>query len=265
MQTLAEQPIVIKAKASAVSLVAWRPTVGVLFVVTLFYLSQVIGAIIVQIYPLIKHWTSAQATAWLSSSVVAQFIYILIAELVVIGGIYWFLRLYRSSWSIIGLRKPRWRDLAYGLMAVLPYYILYLLSVVVISQFIPGLNVKQQQEIGFTNIHGTWPLILTFISLVVLPPLTEEIMVRGFLYSSLKKGLPLLWAALITSLIFASAHLPEGGASGPLYIAAIDTFVLSLVLIFLREKTGSLWSSITLHAIKNGVAFFALFIVHMPK
>ena len=60
-----------------------------------------------------------------------------------------------------------------------------------------------------------------------------------------------------------SAHLPEGGAAGPLYIAAIDTFILSLFLIYLREKTGSLWSSMTLHATKNGVAFMVLYVLHV--
>jgi membrane protease YdiL (CAAX protease family) len=48
-----------------------------------------------------------------------------------------------------------------------------------------------------------------------------------------------------------------------LYIAAIDTFTLSLILVYLREKTGGLWSSMGLHAIKNGIAFVSLFIVHV--
>jgi membrane protease YdiL (CAAX protease family) len=146
------------------------------------------------------------------------------------------------------------------LAAVPFYFVLYLLSVGLISHFVPGLNVNQQQQIGFNNVHGAAPLVMTFISLVVLPPLAEEIMVRGFLYSSLKKALPTASAVIVTSALFASAHLPEGGAAGPLYIAALDTFVLSLVLIYLREKTGSLWASITLHAIKNGIAFVALFV-----
>ena len=141
------------------------------------------------------------------------------------------------------------------------YYVLYLLTVGLVSHFVPSLNVNQHQDIGFTNVHGFAPLLFTFISLVILPPITEEIMVRGFLYSSLKKGMPTIAAVIVTSAIFASAHLPEGGAAGPLYIAALDTFVLSLVLIFLREKTGSLWASITLHAFKNGVAFVALFVL----
>jgi membrane protease YdiL (CAAX protease family) len=29
----------------------------------------------------------------------------------------------------------------------------------------------------------------------------------------------------------------------------------------LREITGNLWAGITLHAIKNGIAFFSLFIL----
>ena len=243
--------------------VPWKPVVGLLFVVAIYFFSQVVGSLVAYIYPLLKHWTKEQATSWLTNSVVAQFLYVLVAELVVIACVYGFLRLYKRDWSLIGLVRLRWRDVAYGLVAVIPYYIIYLIAVSVVSKLIPSLNVQQQQQIGFTNIHGALPLVLTFISLVILPPLTEEILIRGFLYSSLKKGLPLLWAALITSLVFAVAHLPEGGAAGPLYIAAIDTFILSLVLIYLREKTGSLWSSITLHAVKNGVAFLALFIFHM--
>ncbi len=74
--------------------------------------------------------------------------------------------------------------------------------------------------------------------------------------------MPIAGAVVGTCILFAIGHLPAGGDAGPLYIAAIDTFVLSLVLIYLREKTGGLWSSMLLHAIKNGVAFTALFVLH---
>lgn len=75
-----------------------------------------------------------------------------------------------------------------------------------------------------------------------------------------KKGLRVLPAAIVTSLIFAVGHLAES-SQGPLYVAAIDTFVLSLVLIYLREKTGRLWASIGLHAIKNAIAFVTVFVL----
>ena len=243
--------------------VPWPIALGLFFVIAIFFMSQLVGGLVASIYPLLKHWTKLQTTNWLTNSVLAQFIFVLVAELTVIAAVYWFLKLYKRGWSAIGLHKPQWRDLAIGLAAVIPYYLFFVITVSIASKLAPSLNVTQQQQIGFTNVHGVLPLIVTFISLAILPPLTEEILVRGFLYTTFRKGLPVLWAAIITSLVFASAHLPEGGAAGPLYIAAIDTFVLSMVLVYLREKTSNLWAGITLHAVKNGVAFCALFIFHM--
>ncbi|MDB5164377.1 MAG: hypothetical protein JWL89_3 [Candidatus Saccharibacteria bacterium] len=251
------------AATNAIPRVPWNPWLGVLFTVIVFYVGQVIAFFLIYLYPVSRHWTTTRATDWLSGSVNGQFAYILVAETLSIGAIYAFLRHYKVGFAAIGLKRPRWRDLGYGLTAVPVYLVLYLLTVGVVSHFVPSLNINQTQEIGFNNVQGTLPLILTFISLAVLPPIAEEIMVRGFLYGSLKKALPLIWAILTTSALFASAHLPEGGAAGPLYIAALDTFVLSLILIYLREKTGSLWASITLHAIKNSIAFVALFVLHV--
>lgn len=244
-------------------LVPWNPWVGVFFVVAIYFLSQQVGALGVSVYPLLKGWNHAQALSWLMKSISAQFFYVLIAEIFTIAAIYVFLRAYKTNFKAIALRKPRFKDIVYGLAAVVPYYIIFILSVGVVKRFAPGLNVNQSQQIGFSGVQGITQIALTFISLVILPPIAEEIMVRGLLYGSLKKGMPQLAALLVTSIIFASAHLPEGGAAGPLYIAALDTFILSLFLIYLREKTGNLWASITLHSLKNGMAFIALFILKL--
>jgi len=241
--------------------VPWNPWWGVAFVLLVFYAAQLAAGLLVWIYPLLHRWSGARTTDWLNT-VPAQFVFILIAETLTIGAIYWFLKKRGLKLSFIGLKRPRWRDAGYALMAVPAYYLLYILTVGVASSLDKSLNINQQQQIGFNDVHGAAALTMTFISLVVLPPLAEEIMVRGFLYSTLKKAMRMRYAVLATSALFAAAHLPEGGAAGPLYIAALDTFVLSLVLIYLREKTGSLWASITLHAIKNGIAFIALFVIH---
>lgn len=245
-----------------IPLVPWKPWLGVLFIIVLYYAAQIAAGILISIYPGLQHWSHSHAFDWLNNSVGAQFVFILLAEVLSIGGIYLFLKHYRLGFASIGLKKPRWKDLGNGLLAVPVYFVLYLVIVGLVSHFVPSLDINQEQQIGFNNVSGALPLMLTFISLVILPPIAEEIMVRGFLYSTLKKALPTIAAVIITSLLFAGAHLPEGGPSGPLYIAALDTFILSLVLIYLREKTGSLWASITLHAVKNGVAFLALFVFH---
>ena len=261
MSNAISEPVQSKQQTT-IPRVPWNPFVGVLFVVIVYFASQIIAGVLLTIYPFFRHWSHGRTLDWVNNSVGAQFAYILMAETLVVGAVYWFLRFYKQVFAIIGLRRLRWTDPLFGLALLPVYIILYLISVAVVSHFVPSLNVNQQQQLGFNNVSGSGALIMTFISLVVLPPLAEEIMIRGFLYSSLKKAMPTVWAVIATSAIFAAAHLPEGGAAGPLYIAAIDTFVLSLVLILLREITGSLWASITLHALKNGVAFVTLFVVH---
>lgn len=261
-----EVKVLPRLEEPSVKTVPWNPILATLFVVAVFFSQRIIGGIVLSIYLVATgHYNAAYLSKLANgpSSIYLEFINIVLCAAAALIFVHLFLKIYNQSWSKIGLLAPRLKDVAYGLLAVIPYYVLYFIVVTIVSKLVPTLNVQQQQQIGFSQVHGILPLALTFVSLVVIPPLTEEILVRGFLYTSLKKTLPLLWAAFVTSLLFAAAHLPEGGASGPLYIAAIDTFVLSLVLIFLREKTGGLWSSITLHAVKNGVAFCALFIFHM--
>ena len=58
----------------------WNPWLAVVFVVIVFYAAQLLGGIIVSVYPAVRHWTEAQATQWLDNSVLAQFFYILLAE-----------------------------------------------------------------------------------------------------------------------------------------------------------------------------------------
>lgn len=249
---------------SKIKRVPWNPWLGVAFIAGIYYLStQYVGAVIVYIYPWLSHWTTSQTNDWLNSSILAQFVYVLSAESFMLVAIYVFLNRYKTNFKLIGLTGPKLRDIGLGLLAAPLYYAVYVVVVYIISHFVHSLNINQVQNIGFTGVTSNVQLIMTFISLVILPPLVEEIIFRGFLYSSLKKAMPKVAAVVVASLIFASAHLPEGGVAGPLYIAALDTFILSLFLIYLRERTGNLWSSMTLHGLKNGVAFLVLFVFNI--
>lgn len=255
MSTASSKPGAVKGAG----VVPWNSWTGLVYVIVLFFLSQFLGGLLLIAYGFLMGWSSGRIDNWLSSSVSGQFAYVLIAEGMLVGGIYLFLKHYKLNFPAIGLKKPRWSDPLYGLAALPAYLIIYILAITIIKHLVPGLNLNQNQQIGFSSVTGPAETIMAFIALVVLPPLAEEIMVRGFLYSSLKKALRPLLAVVITSLLFAAAHLPEGGSAGPLYVGAIDTFILSLFLIYLREKTGSLWGSITLHGLKNAIAFIALF------
>jgi membrane protease YdiL (CAAX protease family) len=234
----------------------------VLVAVLVFFGTQAVAGALLYMFTSFAGWPQTRTEDWLDSSILASFLYMLIAEVSAIALVYMFAKRYAGGLKSIGLSKPKWLDPAYGFIAFPAYLLVVFAITAVASALIPGLNVDQKQQLGFGTPDGHQQLVLTFISLVILPPLAEELIFRGLLFSSLKKAVPVLWAGLITSLLFALGHLPEG-SGGPFYIGAIDTFALSLVLVYLRQKTGRLWAGITLHALKNCVAFVALFILHL--
>lgn len=242
--------------------VPWSPWLAVFFVLALYFVSQAVAAVLVGIWPNLHHWTSAETTSWLNSSLYAQFFYMLFSSIIVLAAVYQFLRLYGKNLRTISFRRPRLSDPGVGIATSLLYYPVYFVAIALAGALIPGLNTNQAQQLGLHPV-GTMQLVFTFIALVVIPPIMEETLFRGFLYTSLKKGMRGLYAALLTSAIFASAHLQFGSGAPLLWSAAIDTFILSMFLVWLREKTGSLWASMTLHALKNLVAFLSLFIFHL--
>jgi membrane protease YdiL (CAAX protease family) len=239
----------------------WGPVAAVVVSVAIFFIAQIAGGVIVSLYPLVMGWDTARATDWLSSSVIAQFSAVLLIEVISLGMLFWFLNHIKAHPKDIGLKRPRFKDFGYALLGFGMYLPSYIIVVQVIKALIPTLNLEQKQEIGFsTDVVGS-SLVFIFISLVLLPPIVEEVISRGFLYTGLRSKLGKVTAAIITSVIFAVAHLQLGSGNALLWIAAIDTFVLSMILVYLREKTDSLAASIGLHMIKNGIAFTSLFIL----
>ncbi len=240
---------------------AWGPWSSVLYTILLYIVVQLVAGIGLALALKLLGWDSDRIDSWLSGATSGQFLYILITELLVVGGVVWFLRRRQISLRRIGWGKPKLRYAFAALAGFGVYFLSYIVVVAAAHWLIPQLKLDQEQNIGFTNVTSMGDLILTGISLVVLPPLAEEILFRGFLFGGLRQGLSLWPAAIITSLLFGAGHL-EFGDGGPLvWVAALDTFVLSLVLCYVREKTDSLWPGIFIHAAKNALAFSVLFLL----
>lgn len=240
----------------------WRPITAI-FVVILIYLgSSIIGELIVSAYPLLKRYDQAQANAWISNTL-TQFAYVVIVEALTVWLLYLFIHRYKVTLKSLGLKMPRLRDAGIALIAIPVYVVGYAVLLSIATHLFPSINVNQEQQLGFNTSQGGIYLALTFVSLVILPPLVEEILVRGFLFTSLLKRFKVWIAVILTSAIFAAAHLQFGSGAPLLWVAAIDTFMLSLVLCYLRYKTGSLWPGIFLHSMKNLIAFVSLFVLHL--
>jgi len=222
----------VSAKPSRKS---WRPWLGVIVGMAALFGSQIIIGIVLSIYPAIRGWDATKSNNWLTNSIVVQFIFVALAETLAVAIIYFFLKRYKGAFKEIGIRKPKWLDPVYGLLGLPAYLAIYFVALNIVTKLAPNINVNEKQQLGFNSPHGALELTLTFISLVVLPPIAEEIVFRGLIFTSLKKWIPMWGAVIGTSLLFAAGHLAEGGSAGLLYIAAIDTFSLSLVLIYLRS------------------------------
>jgi membrane protease YdiL (CAAX protease family) len=253
------------ADKPGVQTVPWHPVWGVVLPVSLYLVTPVIATVALGLYGATQGWNVPRVTSWLSDSVYAQFAFMVISQGLILAGLALFLRRYKVSFGIIGLTKAKWADVGYAAGGYAVYFVIYLIFATLLTVLVPSFNPSQEQDIGFEAATGILPLSLVFISLVILPPIAEEIIMRGFLYSSIRKYRGVLMATLLTSVVFAIAHLQGGNPSeGLLWVAAVDTFVLSLVLCHLRERTGRLWACIGVHAIKNCVAFTFLFIIGPP-
>ena len=190
-----------------------------------------------------------------ASSAVAQFILsaliYLLTLLIVIGGSV--LIKQRVNKVELGVDKPvTWLDLGLAPAAFAGYLVVSSVTILVVSQLLPGFDLQQSQQVGFDNITGQIDLIMAFLALVVLAPIAEEVLFRGYLYGKLRGLVGALVASLLASVLFGAVHMQ--------WNVAIDTFILSMAMCGLRELTGTIWAGTILHMIKNGLAFFLLFI-----
>jgi membrane protease YdiL (CAAX protease family) len=240
----------------------WGPVSAILVTLGIYFGAQLLAGVFIGISGSIRGYSIEQTARLAADSVIFQFVFVLLIGLLTLALLGLFIRSRRIKLAQIGLaRLPRPSDLWSALVTFGLYFVTLIVLLAVLSNTVPGIDIEQQQQIGFEDAAGFGPLLLVFISLVILPPIVEEILVRGFLYGGLRNKLRPISAGLIASFIFAVAHLQFGSGEPLLWVAAIDTFILSLFLVRLRETTGNLWSGMTVHFMKNGVAFTALFII----
>jgi len=99
----------------------------------------------------------------------------------------------------------------------------------------------------FDSDLGVWGGIMR---VVIIAPIVEELIFRGVIMSGLMRNYKVGWAIFFSALLFALFHL------NPWQFPA--TFLLGLVLGWLRIRTGSILACITGHAIHNGLVFLTV-------
>ncbi len=220
----------------------YNPIVVVISALLLFFASQLISAILAQPLLLFVRNQNFQLVIYMGLNLIALLVGLGIAKIV-----------FKFSWTSLGFRLPKLQWI--GL--VVPGFLLYLMVstglTLLVTHLIPSFNMNQTQDVGFDHLTKLPELLAAFVSLVVITPLVEETIFRGILFRGIRKKTPFWLSAILTSVLFAAAHLQ--------WNVAIDVFSLSLVMCFLVEKSNSIIPTILLHAMKNGLAFIFLFII----
>jgi uncharacterized protein len=215
-----------------------------------FALAQAIGVVLV----LGLQWSGAPLES-INQSVFSTAINIVVytlAVVIIIGVPKWVFK-WKTTLGELGLSKrPKWMDLVWLLVSIFVYLILTVSVTALAMYLFPSADYEQAQNIGFEALTHHWEYTLAFVSLVVVAPIAEELIFRGYLFGKLKKYAAVWISILLSAALFAVAHGQ--------WNVALDTFALGIVLATLRVVTGSLWASIVLHALKNGLAFYFLFV-----
>ena len=93
---------------------------------------------------------------------------------------------------------------------------------------------------------SAYPFWQAMLANAIIVPITEEVVFRGYIYSRLKKAMPAIVAALISSAVFGICH---GGI-----VWAIWAFCMGMLICVVRMKSGSIIPGIVIHIIMNTFA-----------
>jgi membrane protease YdiL (CAAX protease family) len=160
---------------------------------------------------------------------------------------------------IFGWRNISWKHLGFGKFSVnvvgvgcgllLGGYALILLHNSILNAL--GIDTQGDQifEIFSQLKHPIW---FFFVGAIVAP-LVEEIFFRGFLFQGFRQVYGWRTALLLSSAMFAAAHLDP--------VSLIPTFILGCVLAYVFHRSNSLWPGIMFHATINSMSLFAVYVI----
>lgn len=155
------------------------------------------------------------------------------------------IRLSRTPFAdYLALRWTSWTNVLIGVIAFLALVLGWEgLSQLIGHDSSPGfmVNILKSARAG----GALWLLVIAF---AIAAPLSEELLVRGFLYrgwseTALRPG----GAILLSSLVWTAMHLQYDLDWFPF----VEVFSIGLLLGYLRYRSNSIWLTVILHGLNN--------------
>jgi membrane protease YdiL (CAAX protease family) len=169
-----------------------------------------------------------------------QFFWVAVATIVV------FQRVRPVEWLGLNWRQWPWVIFIGPVTVFGMWFVFAMLYLVGYQQLLESLGVKKVQDMVemFQKTEDQNVLVLMVVMAVIVAPVCEEVVFRGYLYPVLKKFSGMWIGLLVSALIFSAAH----GS----FVALLPLFIFGVVLAFLYEWTGSIWAPIAAHLLFNG-------------
>jgi membrane protease YdiL (CAAX protease family) len=175
----------------------------------------------------------------------------LVAAALGLGIVSLYLHKYGVGWSTAGWRRVSVVRAVLYLVGILAVFMLSIgVVLTLVALLVPGFNANQTQTNDFTGATSGSSHNLALIALVLLPPVLEETIFRGFIFPAIAKRTGVIWGAILSSALFGLAHWQAN--------ISIYTFVLGLLLCFMYVRLKSIVPGIFVHMLNNYLAFIAL-------
>jgi membrane protease YdiL (CAAX protease family) len=175
---------------------------------------------------------------------IASIIFQLLLMGMVAGFVVW--RVNLVEW--LGLRWKSW-PLVFAIAPLTVFFMWCFMG----ALFFSGWNAWLERSLGIESMQDAVKLLqeakdplvigLMAVAAVIVAPVAEEVVFRGYLYPAAKRFCGPAGGMLFSSLVFAAAH---GNV-----VALLPLFVLAVLLCLIYEFTGSLWACISVHFLFN--------------
>lgn len=166
--------------------------------------------------------------------------------------LFWIKKEYGLTKEALGLKKGN-LNLSLSILIGITTALLY--------SFLIKLTIFRHTSVIDSDIHNFYiylillPVSISGFLTIVLVPISEEILFRGFMYGYFRKKMGIIPGLLFQTFLFSLLHL------NPFYVNTfkmlINVFLIGLILGILYEKNGSIYPSIICHGTINylGIVF----------
>ncbi|WP_273478614.1 CPBP family intramembrane glutamic endopeptidase [Ignavigranum ruoffiae] len=158
-----------------------------------------------------------------------------------------FLMLYLFKFKIFDLKQIKVPLLGWTVLTFIAFFALGMVFSVAVSYFAPDYQAPMNQQAVEALVKEMSGLGV-FLNIVIMTPITEEILLRGLVMKYLFPLMPVV-GALVSAVVFAMLHMPANIIDFFLY------FILSAGLTYVYWRTRKIEYPILYHMIQNFLGF----------